>query len=108
MQPNHERHIVENDGGMRSVHFFEMHADHASIRREPLGVHEQAILEALANGAQSKEMAAIINRSRGTVEFYIRMLFVKLEARSRPHLVAQAFRKGLLSVHGSAHSNRHP
>lgn len=64
--------------------------------RQPLTKHELAILEALADGAQSKEMAAIIKRSRGTVEFYIRSLFLKLDARTRPHLVAQAFRRGLL------------
>ncbi len=62
-----------------------------------------AILEALAEGAQSKEMAAIIKRSRGTVEFYIRSLFLKLDARTRPHLVAQAFRKGLLFVSTARH-----
>jgi DNA-binding CsgD family transcriptional regulator len=86
---------------MQPIHdFFESPADRAAIRRQPLSLHEQAILEALANGAQSKEMAVIIRRSRGTVEFYIRGLFIKLEARSRPHLVAQAFRRGLLSVDG--------
>ena len=65
-----------------------------------LTLHELMVLRALANGAQSKEIAEYINRSRGTVEFYIRGLFAKLNARSRPHLVAQAFRTGLLSVAG--------
>jgi DNA-binding NarL/FixJ family response regulator len=64
--------------------------------------HEVAILRALADGAQSKEMAALIKRSRGTVEFYIRSLFLKLNARSRPHLVAQAFRNGLLTIEPDA------
>lgn len=71
---------------------------HGSSLAHPLTCHELAILEALADGAQSKEMAAAIQRSRGTVEFYIRSLFLKLNARSRPHLVAQAYRKGLLPV----------
>jgi DNA-binding CsgD family transcriptional regulator len=63
-----------------------------------LTLRELMVLRALANGAQSKEIADHINRSRGTVEFYIRGLFAKLNARSRPHLVAQAFRIGLLNV----------
>ena len=66
--------------------------------RAQLTMHELIILHALADGAQSKEMARLINRSRGTVEFYIRSLFLKLNARSRPHLVAQAFRSGVLRV----------
>jgi DNA-binding NarL/FixJ family response regulator len=75
---------------------------HGSPLAHPLTCHELAILEALADGAQSKEMAAAIHRSRGTVEFYIRSLFLKLNARSRPHLVAQAYRKGLLPVRAVA------
>ncbi len=61
-----------------------------------LSADEMTVLTGLADGAQSKEIAASMKRSRGTVEFYIRALFLKLEARSRPHLVAQAFRMGLL------------
>jgi len=66
--------------------------------KEHLTLHELIILRALANGAQSKEMASLIKRSRGTVEFYVRSLFLKLNARSRPHLVAQAFRSGVLTL----------
>lgn len=60
--------------------------------------HELLVLQALADGAQSKEIATLIKRSRGTVEFYVRSLFLKLNARTRPHLVAQAFRCGLLCL----------
>jgi len=66
--------------------------------KEHLTLQELIILRALADGAQSKEMAGLIKRSRGTVEFYVRSLFLKLNARSRPHLVAQAFRSGVLTV----------
>ena len=69
--------------------------------------HEVAILRALADGAQSKEMAALIQRSRGTVEFYIRSLFLKLNARSRAHLVAQAFRSGVLTIDRSVSATIH-
>ena len=74
-----------------------MNQSTSSAERE-LSQHEMTILHALADGAQSKEMATVIKRSRGTVEFYIRSLFLKLHARSRPHLVAQAFRTGVLTV----------
>lgn len=59
---------------------------------------ELAILRALANGTNSKELALIIGQSRATIEADIRVLFVKLQARSRHHLVAQAFRRGLLPL----------
>ena len=57
---------------------------------------ELLILRALARGHQSKEIAAELERSRATIEFYIRMLYAKLHARSRAHLVARAFEIGLI------------
>lgn len=59
---------------------------------------ELSIINALANGLQSKEIASDLDRSRATVEFYIRVLFIKLDARSRAHLVARAYETGLLSA----------
>jgi LuxR family transcriptional regulator len=61
---------------------------------------ERQILQGLADGANSKDLAQMIGRSRGTVEAEIRVLFSKFEARSRHHLVAQAFRHGVLSAGG--------
>lgn len=57
---------------------------------------EVAILRGLANGHQSKEIAADIDRKLPTVEFYIRNLFLKFDARSRAHLVALALCSGVL------------
>ena len=57
---------------------------------------EQSVIAALAEGLQSKEIAVAINRSKPTVEGYIRLLYVKFNARSRAHLVACAYRCGLL------------
>ena len=57
---------------------------------------ERTVIIALADGLQSKEIAIVIKRSRPTVEGYIRLLYVKFNARSRAHLVACAFRCGLL------------
>lgn len=63
-----------------------------------LTAQEAVILCALANGAHSKDMAALIKRSLGTVEAHIRSLFLKLNAESRPQLVTQAFRHGILVI----------
>jgi DNA-binding CsgD family transcriptional regulator len=51
---------------------------------------EKAVLRCLADGMQSKEIAAHLDRKTATVEGYIRTLFVKMNARSRAHLVALA------------------
>lgn len=56
------------------------------------------ILQALSEGADGKELARVIGQSRGTAEADVRVLFKKLDARSRHHLVAQAYRLGLLEV----------
>ncbi len=58
---------------------------------------EQSIVEALANGFQSKEIADRIGRSAATVEFHIRNLYAKLNARSRAQLVARAYTLGYFS-----------
>lgn len=71
--------------------------------RPDLSAREVRILEALANGANSKEVARLLGQSKGTVEAEIRALFVKLGARSRHHLVARAFRLGLLPLPPDAH-----
>ncbi len=51
---------------------------------------ERAVLRGLANGLQSKQLATTLKRSTPTIEFYVRTLFVKFQARSRPQLVALA------------------
>lgn len=58
---------------------------------------ERAILQALADGARSEEIARQTSCARTTVESHVRTLFLKLDARSRSHLVAQAFRNGIIS-----------
>jgi DNA-binding NarL/FixJ family response regulator len=59
---------------------------------------ELAILSDIADGYQSKEIAVRIARSKPTVESYVRLLCAKMGARSRPHLVACAYRRGLISL----------
>ena len=57
---------------------------------------EVAIVRALAQGIQSKEIASALECNRTSIEFRIRALFVKLEARSRAQLVARGYDIGLL------------
>lgn len=59
---------------------------------------ELSILADIAAGYQSKEIAVRIDRSKPTVESYVRLLCAKLGARSRPHLVACAYRRGLIAM----------
>ena len=59
---------------------------------------EVAIVRALAHGLQSKEIASALDCNRTAIEFRIRTLFVKLEARSRAQLVARGYDIGLLPV----------
>ncbi len=59
---------------------------------------ELTILRYIALGFQSKEIASEINRSKPTVEVYVRLMCAKLGARSRAHLVTCAFRNGILQV----------
>ena len=68
-----------------------------SMTTASLSTMEMSILTALASGLQSKEIASELDRSRATIEFYIRILFVKMDARSRAHLVARAYEAGLIS-----------
>lgn len=59
---------------------------------------DKAILECLADGMQSKEIAVRIERSKPTVEGHVRSLLGKFHARSRAHLVAKAIRYKVISA----------
>jgi DNA-binding NarL/FixJ family response regulator len=65
--------------------------------RVHLSARELCVLVALANGKQSKEIAAIIGRSKATVEQHVETLRAKFNAESRIHLVALAFTAGVIS-----------
>jgi DNA-binding NarL/FixJ family response regulator len=59
---------------------------------------EVAVLRALSEGCHSKEIAAVVQRSKPTVEAIVRILYAKLHARSRAHLVARAIAHGVIPV----------
>jgi DNA-binding CsgD family transcriptional regulator len=59
---------------------------------------ELTILEDIAGGAQSKEIAVHVARSKPAVEAMVRMLYMKFNARTRAHLVARAMACGVIDV----------
>ncbi|MGP6157312.1 MAG: response regulator transcription factor [Vulcanimicrobiaceae bacterium] len=61
-----------------------------------LSYAERVVLESLAEGLHSKEIAARLRCSRATVELTVRQLYAKLDARTRPQLVARSLRNGVL------------
>ncbi|MEM6462779.1 MAG: LuxR family transcriptional regulator [Pseudomonadota bacterium] len=58
---------------------------------------EMEALSYLADGLTSNEIAAVLNLSNHTVDWYMNALQVKLKAKNRHHAVAIAFRLGLIS-----------
>lgn len=70
----------------------------AQSNRVELTALEYQVLRGLAQGLQSKEIALTLNRSKPTVEAYVRVLYLKFSARSRANLVALAIATGALPV----------
>jgi NarL family two-component system response regulator YdfI len=63
-----------------------------------LSQQEVSVLQGLANGYQSKEIAQFVARSKPTVEATVRTLYAKLNARSRAQLVAKAIAFGIIDM----------
>lgn len=68
----------------------------SKMPRPRLSAIEFAILKGLANGLQSKEIAAVVNRSTATIELHVRTLYARFDARSRAQLVAYALCRGAI------------
>jgi len=76
----------------------EKHADSIEPGREITMTHREIqALNNLAEGRTSPEIAAILDVSSNTVDWYVTSLQTKLKARNRNHAVALAFRQGLIS-----------
>ncbi len=58
---------------------------------------EMESLSFLADGMTSNEIAAVLDLSNHTVDWYMNAVQVKLKAKNRHHAVAIAFRLGLIS-----------
>jgi DNA-binding NarL/FixJ family response regulator len=61
-----------------------------------LNPHEQLILQKIADGKETKEVAGEMSLSERTVRGYISNVIKKLGARSRAGAVAEALRRGLI------------
>jgi DNA-binding NarL/FixJ family response regulator len=59
---------------------------------------ELAIIAGLADGMQSKEIAASVQLSKASIDTYVRILFGKFGARSRAQLVALSYAAGILAT----------
>lgn len=72
---------------------------HAVIPPVPpaLTPRELEILGLIAGGLQNKEIAKRLGLAEETVKSHVRHFLVKLDAHSRAHAVAIAFRHGLLT-----------
>lgn len=64
-----------------------------------LSAIELGVLIELANGRQSKEIAEILGRSTATIELHVQRLRARFNAQSRAHLIACAFRAGVIAAH---------
>jgi NarL family two-component system response regulator YdfI len=59
---------------------------------------EQEVLEAIARGERSKEIAAHLGISERTVKTYLSSIYAKLEVDSRAAAAAKALASGLLPL----------
>jgi DNA-binding CsgD family transcriptional regulator len=66
------------------------------IRSEELTVRERDVLERLAEGRATEEIAALLCVSPHTVRSRVKTLLRKLDARNREHAVAIALRDGAI------------
>lgn len=64
---------------------------------ESLSVREREVLTQLARGLSVKEVAAVLNLSRKTVDNHAQRLMAKLDIHTRSELVMFAFREKLVS-----------
>lgn len=74
----------------------------------PLTCREARILELVAAGASSKEVAQHLAISPSTVESHLESAKLKLRARNRPHLIAMAIATGVVEVHRDGSIDQHP
>jgi DNA-binding NarL/FixJ family response regulator len=65
-------------------------------RDSALSPHEQLILQRIANGLLTREVASEMRLSERTIRGYVSGAIQKLGARSRAAAVAEAFRRGLI------------
>lgn len=70
-----------------------------------LTLREHEILEFIAQGLSTKEVAQHIDIAPRTVDRHVENVRLKLRARNRTHMVACAVMEGLLQVNGYDHAD---
>jgi DNA-binding NarL/FixJ family response regulator len=70
----------------------------SGIRAAPISPREHEIIEAVAAGFTNGQIAAARGLSVNTVKFHLQSLFEKLDVHSRSQLVAEALRRGLITL----------
>jgi DNA-binding CsgD family transcriptional regulator len=69
---------------------------------------EARIVELVANGSSSKEVAQVLAISPSTVETHLESAKLKLGARTRPNLIARAIASGIVGVCRDGSVDQHP
>ncbi|MBF0249838.1 MAG: helix-turn-helix transcriptional regulator [Alphaproteobacteria bacterium] len=70
----------------------------ATDEHAPLTVREIEVLSLVASGATSKEIAEGLSLTVSGVDFHLRNVMGKLDARNRAHAVAKAVAQGFITV----------
>ena len=68
------------------------------VSRTALSSRENEILTLIAKGKSTKEIAAALTISEGTVRVHAGNLFAKLGCSDRAQAVSEAFRRGIINV----------
>ncbi len=74
----------------------EVHLAEPAVETTPLSRREREILQKIANGATTKEVATDLGISPHTVKTHLERIFEKLGANDRAQAVAMAIRTGLV------------
>ena len=69
----------------------------SAITAVPGRTEEIEVLNLISDGLVNREIGKRLFLSEETVKSHVRALLTKLQARSRAHAVAVAFRRGLIS-----------
>jgi PAS domain S-box-containing protein len=67
-------------------------------RKKPLTAMDARILEGVAAGISTVQLAAMLYLSRGGVEYHVSTLLRKLKVANRPALVSKAYSMGMFGV----------
>ena len=70
--------------------------DKVDVRSEPLSRRERQVLQLIAEGKSTKEVAGLLNISVKTAETHRRRLMVKLDLHETAGLVRYAIRRGMI------------